>query len=124
MRFFALCVSVLFVPLASGQMRGELQQPGAIQILKNFDFLERPLGNYEEMPMFWTRLSGMGLPRFSDTQFDFEIGHLAPPSVRFDLRGANIAMEYTRNDIPVEADGDYRAVAWVRVEDLESARAM
>jgi len=101
----------------SGKL-GELYRP-----LKVFDFNERDAGNYEDAPMFWKRFTGDGLPAYSKGAFDEALGHAAPPSFRFNLRGGNIAYEYAYNDLTVFPDSDYLIEAYVRAEGLQYARA-
>ncbi len=97
---------------------GELYRP-----LKVFDFNERPAGNYEDTPMYWTRFTGDGLPAYSKGAFDEAVGRTAPPSFRFALRGGNIAYEYTHNDLAVFPDSDYLIEGYIRAQGLAHARA-
>jgi hypothetical protein len=91
---------------------------------KTFDFDERPLGNYEDTPMFWQRLEGPGLPRFSDARFDDAVGHAAAPSFRFDLAGENIGYEYAHPDLTISPESDYLIEGYVRTAGLEHAAAV
>lgn len=91
--------------------------------VKAFDFNERPLGNYEETPMFWTRLVGEGLPAYSSGRLDDTVGHAAPPSFLLTLRGGSVVYEYAQQDLAVLAGADYRIDGYVRTEGLEYARA-
>ncbi len=95
----------------------------AYQRVKVFDFDERPLGNYEDTPMHWTRLTGPGLPAYSRGRFDEQVGHQGAPSFLLALRGENMAYEYAQNDLPVSPDMDYLVVGYVRAVGLEFARA-
>lgn len=122
-----VCAAILGTPPAAhGQ-----QVPKAIPTdadslhrrLKLFDFDERPLGNFEDTPMYWTRFTGEGFPSYSQGLFDDEVGHDAPPAFRFDLRGGNIAYEYAHTDLVIFPDSDYLIEGWVRTRGLEFARA-
>ncbi|TWT45465.1 hypothetical protein RAS1_18900 [Phycisphaerae bacterium RAS1] len=93
------------------------------QIIKRFDFNERSLGNYEALPMYWERLSGPGLPRYSEGRFDDALGHEAPPSFVFSLKGGNICYEYRGDDLRIVPNSDYDISAYVRFEDISLARA-
>lgn len=93
------------------------------RIVKTFDFDERKLGNYEELPMNWHRLTGPGRLRFLELGFDDEIGHAAPPSFRLGIRGGSIGAQYIAKDIPVKSDSDYRITAWIQTTGLTHARA-
>ena len=92
--------------------------------VKVFDFNERPAGNYEDTPMYWTKLAGAGLPAYSAGQFDDSVGHAAPPSFRFTLRGGSIGYEYSRADLAIEPGADYVIETYIRAEGLEHARAL
>ncbi len=96
---------------------------GLYQVIKHFDFDERKAGNFEDLPMYWTRLSGNGLPRYTTAQFDHDLGFPHEPSLRVDLAGGNFALEYAHPDLRVEADAQYRVVARIRTRKLEHARA-
>jgi hypothetical protein len=93
------------------------------RILKHFDFDERPLGNYETMPMGWRPAGGPGYPRFSEPAFDPAIGHAAPPSLRMDLAGGNIGAIYIDKSIDVHPDSGYQVSAWLKTSGLEHAHA-
>lgn len=111
-------------PAADSAATEERARAELHRLIKRFDFDERPLGNYYDTPMHWARLAGPGLPKYSEAVFDDEVGHAAAPSFRFDLRGGNVAYEYTHSDIPVVSECDYEVVAWVRAQSLEYAGAM
>lgn len=96
---------------------------GVFEVVKRFDFNERELGNFEDLPMYWRRLAGEGLPRYSNAEFDDGYGHAAPPSFVFHLRGGNIAYEYHHDDITVQPGADYLLVGYIRAVGLEYARA-
>jgi hypothetical protein len=92
--------------------------------LKVFDFDERPLGNFEDTPMFWQRFEGPGLPFYSRGQFDDGVGHAAPPSFHFELQGGNIGYEYGYTDLVIFPDSDYLLEGYVRVDELNHAAAL
>lgn len=124
--------AVLVVLLSAGQTLhaqtpesvGSDEPSGLFAVIKRFDFDERPLGNFEETPMYWEQLSGAGLPRYSDGRFDDQIGHDAPPAFRIDLRGGSTCYEYRFSDINVLPGADYRVSAYVRCVGLEHSRAL
>jgi hypothetical protein len=91
--------------------------------VKTFDFDERPLGNYEDVPMYWQALEGPAMPSFSRGEFDFEVGHDAAPSFRFDLHGGNICYEYDHRDLVIFPDSDYLIDGYIRTVAVEHARA-
>jgi len=113
--------------LAPAQTAAVPEQPDtgdAYRLLKTFDFDEQPLGNFEDTPMYWRPMEGPGLPAYSKGQFDEQVGHLAPPSFRLDIRGGSIGYEYEHADLPVLPDSDYRVEAFVRTENLVHATAV
>jgi hypothetical protein len=96
---------------------------GAFEVVRRFDFNERPLGNYEETPLNWERLEGEGLPHYSVAKLDDHFGHLASPSLRFDLQGGSIGYEYVGDDLPLAPGADHLVIAYVRAVGLQQARA-
>lgn len=84
--------------------RAAAEQAGPSRYVKLFDFDERRLGNYEDTPMYWTRFAGEGLPNFSNGRFDDRVGHAAPPSFLFTVRGGNIGYEYAHTDLAILPD--------------------
>jgi hypothetical protein len=93
--------------------------------MKLFDFDERPLGNYEDTPMHWRRLTGDGLPAYSAGRLDEGVGHRAPPAFLFTLRGGgNIAYEYAHTDLTITPNSDYLIEGYIRADDLEYAGAL
>ncbi|MFN0135958.1 MAG: hypothetical protein ACKVS9_07540 [Phycisphaerae bacterium] len=95
----------------------------AYRVVKQFDFNERPLGNFEATPMYWRKLRGDGLPAFATGEFDDQIGHDAPPSFRLSIQTGNVCYEYAQLDLTVIADSDYLASAYIRASQLEHSRA-
>lgn len=73
--------------------------------------------------MYWERLSGPGLPRYSDGRFDDSLGHDAAPSFLFTLKGGNICYEYRGDDLRIVPNSDYDISAYVRFENVSLARA-
>lgn len=103
---------------------GSDRPPLAVRrIVKGFDFDEQRFGNYSEIPSGWTRHVGMGFPQFLEGKFDSQVGHMASPSLRFDLDGGSLGFHYTGLDIAVRPNSDYLAVVWVKTEGLIAARA-
>jgi hypothetical protein len=93
------------------------------RLIRTFDFDERPLGNYEPLPMRWTRHRAWGFPQYLEAGFDGSIGHDAPPSFRFDLNGGSIGFVYRARTIEVLPASDYVVFAWIRTETVKRARA-
>ena len=93
--------------------------------VKYFDFDERKLGYYEDVPMHWEQLRGPGLPAmYAKGQFDMEVGHDAPPSFRLDIASGNVAYEYGHLDLMLVPGSDYTIRGYIRAENLTHAGAM
>lgn len=105
--------------LPEAQTQGELYRK-----VKVFDFDERPLGNWEDTPMYWRRLAGEGLPAYSRGHFDDDFGHNAPPSFVMDVQGGSVAYEYQHTDLAISPKSDYVIEGYIRAEGLEYARAL
>lgn len=129
-RLLALGVAA-YSPVAAAQVTppNRIARPPDVlhlyRSVKEFDFDERPLGNFERTPMYWTRLEGTGLPAFARGEFDDAVGHTAPPSFRLRLSGigSNVCYEYRNADLEVSPGSDYQIVGYVRCEGLKYARA-
>lgn len=93
------------------------------RIVKQFDFDERRLGNYDPMPMGWRQIIEPGYPRFLDATFDESVGHGAPPSFHMPLRGGNLGAAFSIREIEVDPRCAYRVVGWVRPKKLSRAGA-
>ncbi|MBU0638214.1 MAG: hypothetical protein KKB50_05055 [Planctomycetes bacterium] len=97
--------------------------PSFCRLYKHFDFDERPLGNYEDTPMYWDRLRGAGLPAYNRGRFDEQLGHDAAPSFYLNLSYGNVAYEYRGPDLHVVPASDYMVVGRIRPDGLQHARA-
>jgi len=106
-------------PSADGRITSRLED----RIIKSFDFDERKVGNYESMPRYWRQIRESGYPRFLEPRFDYEVGHTAPPSLRFTLAGGNLGAAYLAKDIDVHPNADYQITAWIRPSGLIHAGA-
>ncbi len=93
------------------------------RIVREFDFDERPLGNFEDTPMRWERLRGLGLPAFARAVLDDEVGYGAPPSFRLGIETGNVAFEYAVNDLTVVPQSQYLLVGHIRAVGLAHSRA-
>mgnify|MGYP005838161747 FL=1 len=115
------------VPRATGQgdeNAVNADQPELYRKVKVFDFDERPLGNFEDTPMHWRRLTGEGLPAYSQGRLDDSYGHIAPPSFVFSVQGGSVAFEYVHSDLAISPKSDYLIEAYVQAEGLEYAAAL
>lgn len=98
------------------------ETPGEVGQIRVFDFDERPLGNFESVPMHWRRASGPGFPRYSAGGFDETVGRGSPPSFRLNLEGGNVSYSYIENDIEVDSLSDFLVIAYARSQGLIHAR--
>src|ERR1700677_2345580 len=71
--------------------------------LKIIDFEERKLGNNEDLPMHWVKISGPGLPHYVNGYLSSDKAHSGQYSFRFDLNGGSLVYRYDPTQIPVMA---------------------
>jgi hypothetical protein len=120
----ALLCAAAAVGTLHAQVKNDSPRPTQVfELIKRFDFDERPLGNYEDVPMYWQQLEGDGLPPYSRGRFDDNFGHAAPPSFRFDLQGGSIAYEYVHTDMTIQPGADHMLAGYIRAAGLEHSRA-
>lgn len=100
---------------------GELTPFIARRIIKVFDFNERPLGNLEDIPMYWQKIKAAGFVHYVNGKFDEKIGSPAP-SFKLQLNGGNVGYIYTARRIPAFPNSDHKIIAKVRAEDIRYAR--
>lgn len=93
------------------------------RVPKYFDFDERPLGNLEDVPMYWEKVTGQGFPHYVNGGFDFETGYPEPPSFALRLDGGSVGYRFLSRKIPVVRFNDYMVMAFVRTSGLTHARA-
>ncbi|HVX83956.1 MAG TPA: hypothetical protein VH253_03995 [Phycisphaerae bacterium] len=138
-----LAVSAALAQAASG---GGAQTPGGStaeapsapgasvysRVVATFDFEERALGNFESVPMYWSKLVGRGYPAYATGRFDTTVARSATTSFRLDIDGGSVAYRFTPppatfgkgpGRIAVTPDGDYVILAFVKTTPLAHARA-
>ncbi len=123
----AVLPAVLLAGLAHSDARAQESAPAgagasSYEVSCRFDFDERPRGNFEDVPMYWVRLEGDGLPRYSAATFDDEVGHDAAPSVRFQVQGGSIVQEY-QGELNLDPRAEHVVSGYVRASGLRHARA-
>ncbi len=107
-----------------GQAVDESERPPLLRrVVHRFDFDERELGNYESVPMHWTRVQGAQFPGFSLGAFDADVGRTAPPSFRLGTDGRNVGLWYHGPATEVRPNSEYLIVGWIRPDRLVHARA-
>lgn len=96
--------------------------PGS-RILKTFDFEEKPLGNFDIVPMFWNKVAGRGFPLYTGGRFDEKIFRSSGTSFRMDLDGGSVAYRLAPGMLPLNPNADYYIVGFVRTSGIKYARA-
>lgn len=93
------------------------------RILKTFDFEEKPLGNYDTIPMFFNKVAGRGYPLYTVGRFDDKNFRSSGTSFRLDLDGGSVAYRLSPGKLPLNPNADYYIVGYVRTSGLKSAKA-
>lgn len=104
-------------------------------MVRFFDFDERRLGNREDLPMFWVKKTGPGLPHYVRGRLVQGVGRSSNFSFRFDLNGGSVVYVFDpaaakaaqQSDLPgpiaVVHGATYRVQVYVKTTALEHARA-
>lgn len=87
------------------------------RVIKTFDFDERPLGNLEDLPMNWTKITLSGFPHYVNGKLDDQLGHPAP-CFKLELNGGNVGYLYTAREIAAFPGSDHKIVASVKTQDI------
>jgi hypothetical protein len=127
MRNPAILLPLLFtVAAAQAQSaRNEQALPGS-RILRTFDFEERKLGNYESIPMYWSKVADRGFPAYSTGAFDEAVRRSTQTSFKLATQGGSVAYRFTPppdKRIEIQPNADYYVLAFVRTSGLKHARA-
>ena len=93
------------------------------RIIKLFDFDERPLGNMEELPMYWTKVRQPGFPHYVKGRLDDKVGYPRKPSFVLELDGGSVGYEFKTRKIAAFPGSDYSVRFNVKSEGLKYARA-
>jgi len=93
------------------------------RIIKLFDFDEQPLGNLEELPMYWTKVRRRGFPHYVKGRLDDKIGYPREPSFVLELDGGSVGYEFQLRKIAAYPGSDYSVRFNIRAEGLKYARA-
>jgi hypothetical protein len=91
--------------------------------LCTFDFEERALGNDEDQPMHWTRLTGEGFPHYVTGRLTTDRARSGKYSLRIDLDGGSCVYQYEAGRIPVAAGAHYHVEVFCQTTVLRHARA-
>jgi hypothetical protein len=116
-RLILTCCLLLLTQSALAQ-----STPGE-RALKLIDFEERQLGNNEDLPMHWVKISGPGLPHYVNGKLADDRAHSGQYSFRIDLNGGSAIYRYDPTQIPVTTGGRYRVRVYCLTTVLPNARA-
>ncbi|HSU69553.1 MAG TPA: hypothetical protein VLJ39_21900 [Tepidisphaeraceae bacterium] len=93
------------------------------RVLKTFDFEERRLGNEEDVPMNWSKVTGAGLPHYVNGKLATDRQRGGQYSFRFDLNGGGLVYRYGSHLIKVQQGAHYRVEGFCQTTALPNARA-
>jgi len=91
------------------------------RVVKTFTFDEKSLGNLEDLPMDWEKVTLSGFPHFVNGNLDDEVG-FPKPSFKLQLNGGNLGYVFSERVIPVFPGSDHKIVAYVKTQNLVYAR--
>ena len=95
---------------------------GAGRLFKAFDFEERQLGNDEDVPMHWSKLSAVDLPHYVVGRLSTDRARSGRYSFRIDLDGGSCIYQYDPARLPVAMGGHYRLSGYCQTTALAHAR--
>jgi hypothetical protein len=110
LRFFALADST---PLPTDTTR----------ILKKFDFEERALGNDEDQPMNWEKVTGVDYPQYVGGKLTSDRHRSGNYCFRIDLDGGSCQYRYQPGLLKVQPGTHYRFEGYCKTSVLRYARA-
>jgi len=128
-QMFAAVVSILFllvaepIPGLSATTRPTTTTSAAFarRVVKIFDFDEKHLGNLEDLPMNWDKVTLSGFPHYVNGKIDDAVGN-PKPSFKFQLNGGNIGYVFSERLIPAFPGSDHKILACVKTQNLRHAR--
>jgi hypothetical protein len=109
--------------LAAWPLFALAQGPEPNRVLRLIDFEERKLGNNEDLPMHWDKISGPGLPHYVNGYLSDDLAHGGQYSFRFDLNGGSLVYRYDPHQLPVTAGARYHVEVYCHTSALQNARA-
>jgi hypothetical protein len=93
------------------------------RILKKFDFEERALGNDEDQPMNWEKVTGVDYPQYVGGQLTSDQHRSGNYSFRIDLDGGSCIYRYHPGLLKVQPGTHYRLEGYCKTSVLRYARA-
>ena len=120
--FVCVVLSGIFIRAESVTLTSSQVAPSLMKrVIKKFDFNERPLGNLEDTPMYWTKVRAYGFPHFVNGKFDEHIG-TPPPSFKLQLNGGNLGYLFLARKISAFPGSDHKIIAKVKTANMKYAR--
>ncbi|QNN22400.1 hypothetical protein HED60_08975 [Planctomycetales bacterium ZRK34] len=113
------CCAVLNIDQAGAAVHDAVLQ----RVVRQFDFEERKLGNFEPMPMHWFRVQGAGYPKYTEIGFDRTVSASADTSLKLQLNGGSAAVVLEAGTLPAIPQANYLITAKVRTDKLRTSRA-
>ncbi len=93
------------------------------RVLRTFDFEERRLGNVEDVPMNWEKVTGPQLPHYVVGRLTTDRHRSGNYSFRMDLDGSSCIYRYEPGQIRVQFGAHYRVEGFCQTTPLTYARA-
>lgn len=95
------------------------------RVVRQFDFEERRLGNFERMPRYWFNQRGPAYPKHTADRTGFDTTHAASGkhALKLELNGGSAAAVLQQGAIAAVPGADYIVTANCRTERLTHARA-
>src|SRR5687768_16834900 len=106
------CALALLLCCLPSPVRG---QPADVnRALRTFDFEERRLGNREDVPMHWAKVTGPGLPHYVNGTLAKGVARGGEYAFRFDLSGGGRVYRDGHGHIPARQGAHYRVEGYRR----------
>ncbi len=97
--------------------------PANSRIIKTYDFEETALGNFDTVPMFWSKVIGRGYPLYTTGKFDKTVYRSKATSFKMELDGGSVAYQLTPGKLSAGSGADYYITGFVKTTALPNARA-
>ncbi len=127
MRILTLLLGVVLISLsplrAEWEMLDEIKDKSDRRVLRVFDFEERDDGNFEETPMFFNRVTGIGMPHWVGGRLTRTRARTGDFSFQLDLNGGSALYRLEHRVLPAVAGAHYRIDGYVKTTTLKYARA-
>ena len=121
--FFAMLVALAGLAFGQADVRVLPAPRDGSRILKQFDFEERALGNDEDQPMHWQKVTGSDLPHYVNGRMCTDRHRSGNYSFRMDLDGGSCIYRYQPGLLKVQPGAHYRLEGYCQTSILRYARA-